>query len=105
MNSDMEDNLRKVNCCACQKPMAGSRYVNVICLDRRATWKDPAWTNVLLKEGIPRVSRAVAVMCDSCIEQKKEARFAIELRDGEIIYHDIGELEELFPIKPEMLEE
>lgn len=103
MNPDLEDRFWNTNCCGCEKPMTTSRYVNVMLLDKKATWENPAWSNVLLKEGIPRINRAIAVLCDSCTEKKATARFAIEYLGGEIIYHPVGELEKLFSIRPDML--
>lgn len=103
--TDIEKVSRKANCCACRRPMRKSRFVNFVNLDKKATWESPVWTNVALKQGIPRINRAVAVVCDSCIKRKMPVRFAIEIRGEDIIYHLVGKLEDVFPIKPEMLEE
>lgn len=97
--------MELARCCACNKPMKESKNMNGILLNKRASWENPTWDNLLLKEGIPRIKRAAALVCDDCVEKKKMPQWAIEIRDKNVIYHDILTLEDVFEIKENMLEQ
>jgi hypothetical protein len=87
----------KVKCCACEGSLKDSPHINGINLNKRATWKFPVWSNVLIKDQVPR---AVALICDTCLEKKHKIKLAIEWTDKftTIRYHLISELEDLAPI-------
>lgn len=75
--------------------METSRYINLVEIPRRPTWKFPIMGNVCVPG---YVHRAVAIVCDECLENKKEIRRCIEWEDGspyKIIYHEIESLEEI----------
>ncbi len=99
------DIMKMARCCSCNKPMKESKNVNGILLNKLATWEYPTWDNLLLKEGIPRIKCAAAVVCDDCVEKKKMPQVAIEIRGKNVIYHDILTLEDVFEIKENMLKE
>ena len=96
---DIEEIREHVKCCACGAEMKKSRYINSICLDKKATWKNNTWGNVLVPGS---GGRAVAIVCDECIEQKTGPEFAVEWDDDfEVRYHRITELEDVPKITEE----
>ncbi len=98
-----KNRIRNANCCACGKSMKLSINVNVVSLNKKATWPYPTWGNMLLKPGIERISRAVAVLCDECIENNRPAIEAIEIEGEEIKYHKLSDLEDAFEITEDMV--
>ena len=97
-------------CCACGGSLKSSRLINLIMLNRYATWRYPAWGNILAKDQDKRAAkRAGAILCDRCLEEKRDPRQAVEFKgqgeDLEIIYHDIKNLEDAEPITEEDIEE
>ena len=100
--SDIERKIREnVRCCSCGGSLEESRCLNVICLDKRAAWRYPAWGNLLVLEKYP-VNRASAVVCDRCLEEGRTPEYAIEWSgDYETVrYHRVEELEDLPGISP-----
>jgi hypothetical protein len=97
-SADAEDCLRDAHCCSCFVPMMNSQYVNVVQVDRFITWKYPAWGNVYI-EGSTR--RAVAVLCDRCIEQQFMPTHALEwvMEEQKWLYHEVETLEIAPPIE------
>jgi len=89
-----------VKCCACGRPMKNSKNINGICLDKLATWENPVWGNILVKEKYPE-KRAVAIICDDCVAKKSKIKFAVSWSNEytNIQYHKIEELKDLPPIK------
>jgi hypothetical protein len=88
------DWIRKnVRCCACGRPLSETRYINYVCLDRLATWKNPTWKNILLEDMSPE-PRALAVLCDKCIEENRLPEYAVEwdVESNLISYHRVEEL-------------
>ena len=87
---------RDGHCCACGGAMEGSVYINQVSICRRPTWKYPI-SNNLLVESWP--DQACAIVCDTCIERAEDEpldiRFAIENRDGELVYHDVNLLDDI----------
>lgn len=90
--SVLETLQEKARCGCCLKPMQ-RRRVNLIQLQRRAKWEHPVSKNIFTGYG----PCAVAISCDSCLEANAVVYEAIEVSDGEIIYHDLGTLEDLGP--------
>lgn len=94
----------KGTCCICGKSLKDSKNINLAMLDKIATWLSPAWNNSLLK-GTDR--RAVAVVCDGCHESNvqtgvvEKVKYAIEIKDGEILLHNVDELKDIEPILDE----
>lgn len=105
MNSEkpFELLLRDAKCCACGNPMNISPCLNFVSLNKKATWKKPVWDNLLLKPVYPRVPRAIAVLCNECIENYRHAIEVIELEGEEIRYHKVSDLEDAFVINPDMV--
>lgn len=89
----MEFYREHVRCCACCGSIRMSRYVNLVAMGRRATWKYPVAANVLTG----RDGEAVAVVCDGCIDSKREIRWAIETEGDRVTYHLLKDLERLPP--------
>ncbi len=95
--------LRDAKCCACGNPMSSSPSLNFVSLNKKATWKKPVWDNLLLKPVYPRIPRAIAVLCDECVENYRHAIEVIELEGEEIRYHKVSDLEDAFVITPDMV--
>jgi hypothetical protein len=63
---------------------------------------------MLLKPEHERIPRAVAVVCDECVEGERIPARAVEFRFGEsgraeIVYHEVTDLEDVFEITNDML--
>ncbi len=71
--------------------MATSQHLNMIALRHFAKWEYPTIGNVLTGQS----GRAVAVVCDGCIERPRDISFAVETRGDEILYHLVTELEQM----------
>ena len=71
-------------------------------LDKLATWKWPVWGNVLLLNKYP-MNRAIAILCDKCIEKNRKPKYAVEwdMKHNSVKYHLIKNLKDLPPIPPE----
>ena len=95
----IKDNVR---CCACGGSLKRSRFINMIALDKLATWKWPVWGNVLLLNKYP-MNRAIAILCDKCIEKNRKPKYAVEwdMKHNSVKYHLIKNLKDLPPIPPE----
>ena len=95
--SEAEGKIRaKVKCCACEGSLKLSKHLNLVCLDKLATWKYPMWGNILVMDRHP-MNRASAILCDRCIEKKRVPRFAVEWSsDYKIVrYHKVEDLQGL----------
>lgn len=100
--------LRDAKCCACANLIGSSTHLNfthlnAVPLDKKAAWKYPVWDHLLLKPDIPRIPRAVAILCAECIENNMEAIEVIEIEGTEIRYHKVADLEDAFHITPDMV--
>ena len=105
MNSEepFEMLLKDAKCCACGNPMSSSPNLNFVSLDKKATWKKPVWEILLLKPVYPRIPRAIAVLCNECIENNRQAIEVIEIEGDEIRYHGVADLEDAFEITQDMV--
>ena len=91
---------RVVKCCACKRSLQDSRHVNVVCLNKLATWQYPRWGNVLVMDKYP-TNRASAILCDRCIRKQRTAKYAIEWDERTYVkYHRVEDLKDL-PTIPE----
>ena len=92
---------RVVKCCACEGSMQDSKHVNLICLNKMATWEYPRWGNILVSDKYP-TNRAGAIICDRCIEERRKIKFAIEWDNKRtyVKYHKVEDLKDL-PTIPE----
>jgi len=74
--------------------MGKSRHINMIQLDRKATWQFPTAGNILSSDARPR---AMSVICDRCVNGKCSPKYAVEWdqKTCEIRYHKIEDLENL----------
>lgn len=95
--------LKDAKCCACGNPMSSSPHLNFVSLDKKATWKKPVWEILLLKPVYPRIPRAIAVLCNECIKNNRQAIEVIEIEGDEIRYHKVSDLEDAFVITPDMV--
>lgn len=91
------DGLEKIKanckCCISGKPLSTSGHVNMIQLDKKATWPFPVWGNVITG----RQNMAVSYVHDDYCHYEKmklkgEIKYAVELRGEEFIYHPIESL-------------
>ena len=85
-----------VRCCSCGGSLQDSGYINVVCLNKLATWDYPRWGNILVMDKYP-TNRASAILCDRCIRERRTAKHAIEW-DSEhtyVRYHRVENLEDL----------
>lgn len=83
----------KLKCCACEGTLKDSELINMIGLMKVAKWKMPHWGNATL-----RVWRlAMAVVCDRCVKEKKQPKFAVEWDNigVDIKYHPVDELNDV----------
>ena len=99
-------------CCECEGSLEGSKFLNMVSLNKIATWKHPAWGNVLVKGS---GGRALAVVCDKCVARAQKGfhvKFAIEIESQQteegiiyinVKYHPIEELEDTYEITEEMV--
>ena len=91
--------LNNVHCCACCKPLKGSKYINFVTLNKRARWESPTWGNIMIDGSH---GRAGAYVCDACSKLSPiPVKFAVELgKDySGVKYHLESGLVELPPIK------
>jgi len=97
---DVRKVKEKVNCCACGEPMKSSKHINMVGLDKRATWEYPSW-GVMSASHSYEPLRACAILCDNCVKRGKLPRFAVEWSENceTVEYHPIDDLEDL-PQKP-----
>ena len=86
--------FRKARCRACGGKIG--RVINLFMLDRKATWKYPTAGNVLTGES----GRAMAILCDQCLDTGAVIREALEFKDSKPVYHPVGDLEEMPPEVP-----
>lgn len=96
--------FQNVLCGACRKSLKASKYLNGVTLDRKARWEFPIWGNILIPgcEG-----RAVAYVCDLCIDTAREkdlpipVNFAVEIGDNSswAKYHLISGLVKVPPVQ------
>lgn len=83
--------LCKCPCCACSMALTG--FVNMVITTHPQQWKYPQAGNVLTGER----HGAIAILCDKCIKAKVEIKNLVELRNGEVILHPVGEKEPTAP--------
>jgi len=83
----------KVKCCSCEGSLLDSSRVNMILLMKEAEWQHPCWGNILL--GV--WGFASAVVCEKCLREKKEPKFAVEWnKDLSIVkYHPVEQLKDV----------
>lgn len=94
--ADMLEQIKaKVRCCACRGPI-GER-VNVVDLDRLATWKHPVANNFLTGER----DHAVAFVCDRCVDARRPIEEAVELNGEAVVYHRVSELKPVAASRPD----
>lgn len=87
-----EDWIKKnIKCCACGGSLENSRFINIVKTEKLATWKYPVSGRVDIPDYEPR---AVAIVCDECIKNKKEIRHCIEWERSSYLikYHNIKSL-------------
>ena len=97
------DILNSGKCCTCENPLKDSKHLNLVTLDKAANWEFPTWGNVSAKRVEDRKGvRAVAIICDGCVECKTVIKFAVEVEivghETVIRYHDITTLKDMAPI-------
>jgi len=92
-NPWIKENL---HCCSCGGSLQDSEHINIICLDKLATWQYPRWGNVLVHEKYP-MNRASAILCDRCIQEKQPAKYAVEWNNErtQVKYHKVEDLKDL----------
>lgn len=81
-------------CCISGKPLIDSENINMVQLNFKALWKYPVWGNLITGPE----NMAVAYVHDDCVKNgviTGRIKYAVELNEGKIIYHEI---------KDEMLE-
>jgi hypothetical protein len=90
---DFETLIRtKGKCCATDLPISTSESINLVGLNKIATWKFPIVGNVLTGEH----GKAAALVHDDAINPdgslKCEIKYAIEFKGDDILYHPIDQL-------------
>ena len=102
-SSGFEKKIRNyVKCCACGGSLKRTKFINGICLNKLATWKHPVWGNILVKDKYPE-PRAISILCDQCIEEKRQPVYAVEWSDdySKVAYHKVEDLKDLPDISKE----
>ncbi|WP_348063940.1 hypothetical protein [Dyadobacter sp.] len=89
---DFDAILAKCKCCACERLLQDSQYLNWAPLDIPANWEFPTWGNVLRGER----GNAVAYVCDRCHESSQAGDavkiiIAVQFTGDDIVYHRILE--------------
>lgn len=84
----------KGKCCVTEKPLSDCEFINLIQTKYKVKWNYPKFGNVITGEE----GTAGAVVHDDVInmetgELKGELKFCIEIKNDEIIYHPVTELE------------
>ena len=82
-----------VVCCACGGSLETSNCLNIVELEKLATWKFPVAGQI----DMPGYgARAVAIVCDECVLNKVKIRHCIEWKDEprKITYHAVYDLED-----------
>lgn len=98
--NEIEKKIRNhVKCCACGGSLKPSKFVNGVVLNKLAAWKYPVWGNILVRDRYSEL-RAVAILCDCCIEEKRQPKYAVEWSDdySKVRYHRVEELKDLSEI-------
>lgn len=84
--------MEKKQCCACGGIIKDhGKNVNMVGLDRLATWKYPTMGNVITKER----GRAVAIICDICVENKTPIQYAVQIENDDIVYFPVSTLKKI----------
>jgi len=85
---------KNIKCCACGGTLETSRFMKAVEIEKLATWKYPVLGRIDIPDYGPR---AVAIVCDECIQKKEKIRRCIEWEDSpyQIKYHDIESLEDV----------
>lgn len=77
-------------CCACEAELKHSIHLNMVQLQRQASWKFPVWGHILNGQQ----NMALAFICDPCYDSGEPTiKFAVEQDDNGIKYHPIEKLE------------
>lgn len=94
MLEEFENFIRKnVECCACGGTLEESGCINIVELKKRAIWKFPVFGQIDIPGYGPR---AMAVVCDECMQNKVKIRRCIEWEGSPYLvkYHDVNDLED-----------
>lgn len=84
-NGWVRDNIK---CCACGGTLEASSCINVVELEKVATWKFPVFGQVDIPDYEPR---AMAIVCDECMRNKVKIQRCIEWEGLPYLikYHDV----------------
>ena len=100
MFEEIEDWIRKnIKCCACGGTLETSKFINVVRLEKLATWKFPVFGPIDIPDYKPR---ATAIICDECMQKKEKIRRCIEWEKSpyqeespyQVKYHEVESLED-----------
>jgi len=82
-------------CCISRRSLATSKHINMILLDYVPNWEFPYEANLLFPD---QPKRAIAYIHDDQVIVGRgymvpgKIRFAVEFKDGKIIYHSVKDL-------------
>ena len=86
---DFEKQMMKEKCCACNCIIGeNGKNINLVQLPRIATWEYPISGNLLTGTK----NRAIAIVCNVCIENNVPINYAIRFDDGKIVRVPINDL-------------
>ena len=90
---DIDWARKNIKCCACGGTLETSKFINVVETKKLAAWKYPVFGRVDIPDYKPR---ALAIVCDECIQKKEKIRYCIEWEGSpyQIKYHEIESLED-----------
>lgn len=82
-----------VDCCACGDKLETADCINVVELQKVATWKYPVSGQIDVPGYEPR---AIAIVCDKCLENKVKIQRCIEWErtSHQVTYHDVDGLKD-----------
>lgn len=85
--------IENVNCCACGGKLEPTNYVNIVELQKVATWKFPVFGQIDIPNYEPR---ALAIVCDKCLANQVKIQRCIEWEGipHQIKYHDVDGLKD-----------
>lgn len=89
---ELISNLLEKQCCACGGIIKKhGKSVNMVGLDRHATWEYPTMGNIITKQK----ERAVAIVCDHCTANHTPIQYAVQLENGKITYIPVSTLKKI----------
>ena len=86
------EELINEKCCACGGIIGKhASHINGVILERFAQWAYPIAGNIITGEK----GRAIAIVCDECLDKQKPVKHAVRFEGSKIIYVPVDDLEKV----------